>query len=244
MERSIVLFNMNFVILHGWGSCAERWQKVKELLEAGGYKVFLPDLPGFGKEPAPLIPWSIDDYVEWAKSFCEKNNLSRVFLLGHSFGGAIAAKFSIKYPIYVEKLVLIDSAGIRKKRLKKEIQKKVAHFLNIFSFLPFYELIRKIAYRTLFRYSDYLLTDGVMKKTYLKVLENDISGVFSSVSVPTMLIWGEKDKITPLKHAYFIKEKIPGAKLEIIPNVKHNPHKEAPEVLVQKILEFLNSTTD
>ena len=59
------------------------------------------------------------------------------------------------------------------------------------------------------------------------------------ISIPTVLIWGEKDGITPLAHAYFMKEKIPGAKLEIIPNVKHNPHREAPETLVEKIKEFI-----
>lgn len=232
---------MNILILHGWGwpISSPQWLRVKEFLEKAGYVVFLPDLPGFGQEPPPPEPWGIDDYVEWVKKFCEKNNLSRIFLLGHSFGGAIATKFSIKYPKCVEKLILIDSAGIRKKRLKKEIQKAVAHFLNKFSFLPLYGLLRKIAYKTLFRTSDYLLTEGVMKKTYLKALEDDISNVFPRVSVPTTLIWGEKDNTTPLKHAYFIKENIPGAKLEIIPNVKHNPHKEAPEILVQKIVEFI-----
>ena len=229
------------LILHGWGwpISSPQWARVKELLETAGYEVFLPDLPGFGQTPSPKEPWAIDDYVEWVKNFCEKNNLSQIFLLGHSFGGSVAVKFSIQYPEKIRKLILVDSAGIRRKRLKKEIQKKVAHFLNRFSFLPFYSFIRKIAYRTLFRHSDYLLTEGVMKETYLKVLEEDMSDIFSQISVPTALIWGEKDGITPLAHAYFMKEKIPGAQLHIIPNVKHNPHREAPEILVEKIVEFV-----
>ena len=229
------------LILHGWGwpISSPQWAMVKGLLEKAGYAVFLPDLPGFGQTPSPKEPWTVDDYVEWVRNFCESNNLSRFFLLGHSFGGSVAVKFSIQYPEKVRKLILVDSAGIRRKRLKKEIQKKVAHFLNRFSFLPFYGLIRKIAYRTLFRRSDYLLTEGVMKETYLKVLGEDISDIFSRISVPTLLIWGEKDGITPLEHAYFMKEKIPGAKLEIIPNVTHNPHREAPELLVEKIIQYI-----
>ena len=229
------------IILHGWGwpISSSQWIRVKELLENGGYTIFVPDLPGFGKTPPPSKPWMINDYVEWVKDFCDKHNLSQVFLLGHSFGGSVAVKFSTRYPRRVVKLVLIDSAGIRKKRLKKEIQKKVAHFLNNFSFLPFYSFVRKIAYRTLFRHSDYLLTEGVIKQTYLNVIGEDISNIFSNISVPTLLIWGKKDNITPLNHAYFIKEKIPGAKLEIIPDVKHNPHREAPEILAKKILNFI-----
>lgn len=229
------------LILHGWGwpISSPQWARVRGLLEEAGYTVFLPDLPGFGQTPSPKESWAIDDYVEWVKNFCEENNFSQVFLLGHSFGGSIATKFTIRYPQRVRKLLLVDSAGIRRKRLKKEIQKTVAHFLNQFSFLPFYGLMKKIAYRTLFRHSDYLLTEGVMKETYLKVLGENMSDIFSQISVPTVLIWGEKDGITPLAHAYFMKEAIPGAELKIIPNVRHNPHREAPETLVEKIKEFI-----
>ena len=227
------------LILHGWGSCAKNWDRVKELLENQGCKVFVPDLPGFGETPPPPKPWSVDDYTDWVKDFCEKNNLSQIFLLGHSFGGSVAVKFSIKYPKRIKKLILVDSAGIRRKRLKKEIQKKVAHFLNNFSFLPFYGFVRKIAYKILFRHSDYLLTEGVMKETYLNVTKEDISNIFSNISVPTLLIWGKKDNITPLRHAHFMKEKISGVELEIIPNVKHNPHREAPEILSEKVLNFI-----
>ena len=201
----------------------------------------MPDLPGFGENQIIQRPWTINDYVEWAHGILQKNNLSRIILAGHSFGGSIAAKFSSKYPAMVEKLILIDSAGIRKRRLKKEIQKAVAHLLNKFSFLPFYGFFRKVAYRTLFRTSDYLLTEGVMKETYLKVIGEDISDIFSKVSVPTMLVWGKNDGITPLRHAYFINKSISGSKLEIISGVGHNPHREAPETLVEKIVDFIKS---
>ena len=71
------------LILHGWGwpISSPQWARVKELLETAGYEVFLPDLPGFGQTPSPKEPWAIDDYVEWVKNFCEKNNLSQIFLL-------------------------------------------------------------------------------------------------------------------------------------------------------------------
>ena len=231
----------DILILHGWGwpASAKQWTRVKESLGNQGYRVLLPDLPGFGSEPEPQKPWTVDDYVEWVRNFCEKNNLSQFFLLGHSFGGSVATKFTVKYPDKVKKLILVDSAGIRKKRLKKEIQKTVAHFLNKFSFLPFYQQIRRLAYKTLFKRSDYFLTEGIMRATYLNVINDDISESFSKVSISTMLIWGKNDKITPLWHAYFIKDKIAGAGLRIIPKVKHNPHFESPELLVEKIIEFL-----
>jgi len=208
-------------------------------LERSGYCVLVPDLPGFGNALKLSKPWTIDDYVAWVNNFCERNNLSQVFLVGHSFGGSIATKFAVKYSQKIKKLILVDSAGIRKKRFKKEVQKAVAHFLNNFSFLPFYGLVRKIAYRFLFRYSDYLLTEGVMKETYLKVIGEDISDVFSHVAVSTLLVWGGKDDITPLRHAQFINKSIQQSQLEIIPGVRHNPHKEAPDILVKKVLDFI-----
>lgn len=231
------------LILHGWGwpASVPQWSRVKQSLEKSGYNVLVPDLPGFGSSLRPSHPWTIDDYAAWVNDFCEKQGLSQVFLAGHSFGGSVATKFSIKYPEKVKKLILIDSAGIRRKRFKKELQKAVAHFLNKFSFLPLYGFMRKAAYRILFRQTDYLLTEGVMKQTYLQVLGEDISGIFSQITVPTLLVWGEKDGITPLRHADFIKKQITGAKLEIIPNVRHNPYKEAPEILVEKILSFIKS---
>lgn len=249
-ERSVILntLEVNYkivgqgpaiLILHGWGRGSDSYTEVMEGIAKEGYQVVVPDLPGFGKSLPPSFVWGVDEYVEFVKNFADALALQKFVLLGHSFGGSVATKFTIKYPEQVRKLLLVDSAAIRRKRLKKEIQKAVVHFLHQFSFLPFYGFIRKIAYRTLFRSSDYSLMEGVMKETYLKVIGENISHMFSQISVPTLLVWGEKDGITPLAHAYFMKENIPGATLEIIPNVRHNPHREAPETLVKKILEFI-----
>ena len=227
---------MTIIILHGWGSGAKNWARVKEFLEKKGCQVFLPDLPGFGETPPPPKAWSLDDYVEWVRDFSEKNNLSEFFLLGHSFGGGIAIKFALKYPEKIKKLFLVSSAAIRKKTIKKEILKKIASFFKRFSFLPGYNYLRKVLYKIFFRKSDYLLTEGVMKETYLKVISEDLSDILSNISVPTVIIWGKKDDIFPVKDAYFINQKIKNSVLEILPNIKHNPQTEAPEILAEKII--------
>ena len=225
------------LILHGWGSCAKNWNPVKELLKEQGYKIFIPDLPGFGENSPPPQVWSIDDYVEWVKNYCEKNNLSLFFLLGHSFGGSVAVKFAIKYPEKIQKLFLVNCAGIRKKSLKKEIIKKIANFFKKFDFLPFFDFFRKVFYR--FIKSDCLYTKGIMREIYLKILKEDISNDFSKISVPTVLIWGKKDNLTPLKDAHYIKGQISGVKLEILPGIYHNPHRENPKALICIILNYL-----
>ena len=229
------------LILHGWGSRAENWSQVKELLEREGYKVFAPDLPGFGKNPPLSRPWAIDDYVEWLNDFCEKNNLSQFFLLGHSFGGAISLKFSLKCPEKVKKMFLVASSGIRRKNLKKKIFKKIANFSKFFSFFPFYPLFRKIFYKIIIKKSDYPYTEGIMKETYLKVINEDLSFLFSQVSVPTIIIWGEKDDVLPVENAYFMNQKIKNSNLIIIAGANHDLERKVPEILTEKIKEFLKS---
>lgn len=224
------------LILHGWGSCAKNWSQVKELLESRGYQVFVPDLPGFGENPPPNRPWSIDDYVEWVRSFCQKNNLSKFFLVGHSFGGAISLKYALKFPGEIKKLILVDAAIIR---VRREFIESLAKTLKVFAFLPFYPLVRKAFYKFIVGKSDYPDTMGATRETYLKTIREDISVHLGLVSVPTVLIWGDKDDTTPFKDAFTIRDKIPGAILEAIPGVEHCPHREAPEILVEKIIKFI-----
>lgn len=231
----------SILILHGWGSCAKNWQRVKEGLEQRGCKVFLPDLPGFGENPPLSQAWSIDDYVEWVNDFCEKQNLSQFFLLGHSFGGSVATKFALKFSQEIKKLILVDPALLRVKDIKKQIIAKISKILKVFSFLPFYSLMRRAFYKFIVK-SDYLDIEGPMRETretYLKVIKEDLSNRLADISVPTVIIWGKKDKVTPLKDAYFIKEKITGAELKILPDVYHNPQTENPELLAEIVLENL-----
>ncbi len=229
----------NLLILHGWGSGSKNWQRVKELLERSGHRVFVPDLPGFGENLSLSHAWSVDDYVEWVKDYCGKNNLSQFFLVGHSFGGCVATKFSLDFPKEIKRLILVDPALIRVKDFRKAVLEKIAKTLKVFSFLPFYSLIRRAFYKFIVK-SDYLDTEGPMRETretYLRIIKEDLSHRLSDISVSTVLIWGEKDKVTLLKDAYFIRDKIAEIKLEILPNIGHNPQTENPELLAETILK-------
>lgn len=226
------------LILHGWGSSAKNWSEVKDMLEKEGVKVFLPDLPGFGQSPPLQKAWSVEDYVNWVKNYCKENNLPRFFLMGHSFGGAIAVKYSLLFPGDVKKLLLVAPAVIRVNDLKKELMAKMAKAFNRFPFLPFRAEIRRAFYRYFVK-SDYPGLEGPMRETYLRAVKQDFSNRLPNVSVPTVFIWGDKDNITPFKYARFAKEKIPGADLKVLQGVGHIPRKEAPELFVKTILESL-----
>ena len=227
------------LILHGWGSCAKRWQKVKEILTKQSLKVVVPDLPGFGDNPSPSKPWSVDDYVEWVKKFSSGIN-KPFFLLGHSFGGRIAIKFAAKYPEKIQGLILCGVPAIKDKlNIKYITVRALSKFSSKFSFLPFYQFFRKIFYQYILGKTDYLKTQGIMKETYKKVITEDSLPYLSQIKTKTLIIWGEKDDYVSVKLAPLIKDKILNSGLEILRNIGHSPHIEAPEKLCKIILDFL-----
>src|SRR3989344_9634166 len=229
-----------FLMLHGWGSNSDRWEKVAEML-AQKYLVIVPDLPGFGKSQEPLESWSIDNYVDWLSEFISTlpELHQNFYLAGHSFGGALATKFTIRYNQQVKKLLLISSACIRARTLIRKIWYRIAKMMKIFSILPGYTTLRKSVYKFVLRKSDYPHVSGVMKETYLRVISDDLSHKINFLKVPTIIIWGDKDESTPITEGEFIHHRIQHSTLVIINGADHSPHVKMPETLAQKILENL-----
>ena len=226
------------LVLHGWQSSKEKWAKVKKEIEKQGIKVIAPDLPGFKKELDK--PWDLDNYLEWLEMFVEKNSLklnNGFYLLGHSFGGRIALKFARKYPEALKGLILVSPAGTRKKI--NPMIKIFASIAGFFSFMPGYELLRKIFYFKILRKGDYFKASGNLKETFKKVVSEDLSYIFEYISTPTLLIWGEKDDYTPIEQGYLMNKKISNSKMEILKGLSHTPYLENPELLAEKIIGFI-----
>jgi len=221
------------LILHGWGSRSDNWQKVGELLSARGIKVIIPDLPGFGASNNPKTAWSIDDYCDFIEEFIKILNLEKFSLLGHSFGGSLSIKCSLRFPEKIEKLFLVSAACFRRNGFKKRALFIIAKIFKVFSFVPF---LRKAFYKFIVRKSDYPYTQGIMKDIYLKIIKTDLSDILEKVKIPTVIIWGEKDKITPLRQGKIINQRIKNSQLRIISKVGHDLNLKNPEELVKEIL--------
>ena len=116
------------VILHGWTYSLDKWSKFTDLLEKDGFEVYLPKIPGLTQDSNES--WNLYKYTNWLNKLLEKYQ-DKVILLGHSNGGRIAINFAVKYPCKLEKLILIDSAGIFHNelpiRLKRIVFKNVAN---------------------------------------------------------------------------------------------------------------------
>lgn len=234
--------NDNIVILHGWGASSKSWIQVKQLLERKGYKVLVFDLPGFGNAGLPPQPFSVGDYVDWVKK--EVKNFGPFFLLGHSFGGRVSIKFAAKYPGKLKGLILVSSAGIKHKPLFLlgfilKIFKRFKFISNLPILKNIFYFFRQIFYKYILRKTDYLNVSGVMKGTFKKAVEEDLSPYLPKIKVPTLIIWGEKDKITPLKDAYLMKKEIRNSKLEIIKNAGHAPHLYNPDEVAEMAAKFI-----
>jgi pimeloyl-ACP methyl ester carboxylesterase len=228
-----------FLILHGWGSNSSRWQKIAEIISRDNIKAVIPDLPGFGESQKPEKAWGLDNYVDFIEEFADALGLDHFYLSGHSFGGAVAAKFAIKTPHKIKKLFLIDAACIRKKTSKKFILAFIAKIFKVFSFFPFYAYLRNAVYRII--KSDYPTASGVLKEIYLKIISEDLSQKLSLILIPTIIIWGAKDSITPLEQAHFINKEIKGSKLTVIPDAGHDLNIKKPEDVAKSIILHLTS---
>jgi pimeloyl-ACP methyl ester carboxylesterase len=225
--------------LHGWGSNSDRWALVAEKIAEKGYRVYVPDLPGFGKSDPLTIPWNTNKYIDFLERFVKELNLGEFYLLGHSFGGALASKMAVKHVQDVKKLFLVSAACVRKKTATKSFSALIAKFFKLFYFIPYYAFFRKAVYKFIIRKSDYVYVEGIMKETYLNIVGEDLSFHLAFIKVPTIIIWGDKDDLTPIQEGYFIEKQIKKSKIIIIPGAGHDLNRKQPEILAEKVIENL-----
>ncbi len=224
----------NLIIIPGWKEKSESFLEVKESLE-DLFNVILIDLPGF-KEPLNR-PYTFDDYLNFLEN--ELAGLNNFYLLGHSFGGALAVLYSLRHKDKVKKLILYNSAIIREKTLKTLIIYYLAKILKpLEKIFPkkLVNFLKKIYYRFVVKSYDYFLADENLKKTFANI-NKDLSEEVKKLEVKTYIIWGQGDKITPLKYGYLLKKLIPNSEILVVDG-GHSFHKEKPKVLANILKEI------
>lgn len=233
----------DIIILHGWNLSGKRFAPLAEALIKRGFRVFAPDLPGFGDEPPPQRPWHVVDYAEFVQRYIRRHHIVRPIVIGHSFGGRVALKLTQLYPEVVPLLVLTGAPGFspvpKKRLLFFLLLSKIGGF--IFS-LPPLSLFADWARRWLYYIAgarEFIRAEGPMRETFKHVVQDDLSSAMESVSVPCLLLWGEYDVIVPPAIARRMQEVIPRAELKLIPEADHGVPFKNPDVFVPYVSAFI-----
>lgn len=207
-------------ILHGWAYDTERWLPFIEQLQQKDIEVVFLKIPGL---TAPLDEvWNLDNYVEWLKKIVDREK-GKVILLGHSNGGRISLAFSLRYPEKVSQLFLLDSAGIYHNEVSLRIKRIVFGTLaKIGKNLKDVKAIRSIFYKFV-KEHDYEKANPLLRQTMKNLINEDLSPTLHRITIPTTIIWGEFDKITPLKDGKFMHKEIKNSTVHVVKNARHSP---------------------
>lgn len=212
------------IILHGWGANINTILPIASILK-DRFKVHAIDLPGFGESLEPEKPIDSYEYADIVKSYMDRMKIEKAILIGHSFGGKLSIILGHKYPNLVEKIILVNSAGLIPKRGPKYYIKvynfKVMRFVykSIFLWLKDEDRVERFYKR--FGSTDYKDSSGVMRKILVIVVNENLLPLLAGIKAPTLLIWGDEDTATPLYMGKIMEKEIKNSGLVILEGTGH-----------------------
>jgi pimeloyl-ACP methyl ester carboxylesterase len=209
------------LLLHGWGGSIESFAPVYEEL-VKSYTVYAIDFPGFGQSSLPPAPWGVANYAALTLQVMDRLKLDQPHLICHSFGGRVAIMLAAHHPDRIGKLVLVNCAGVRRRRSLKARLKWLISRLG--KWLGRYggsvgTKMRDAIYRRI-ESQDYA-NAGSLRPTLVKVVNEDLTPLLPRIKSPTLLVWGEDDRDVPLSAAKVMVRRIPGAQLVVFENAGH-----------------------
>jgi len=253
------------LLLHGIAGSSQTWEPAMEFLQHG-YTVLAPDLLGHGRSAKPLGDYSLGNYAASMRDFLAVLGVERATVVGQSFGGGVAMQFAYQFPDRCERLVLVDAGGLGREvswMLRLVTLPAAEYVLPVVFSAPVRSVgnsvfgilqdrgIRHARATEMWR-SFVSLTEPSSRQAFIRTMRAVIDPGGQSVSamdrlylaanMPTLIIWGERDRVIPLIHAYEAHEALPNSRLEIMDGVGHYPHVEEPYRFVQILRDFLGTT--
>lgn len=252
------------VLVHGVGSLGSRiWDRTIPLL-AKHYHVIAIDMPGFGRSEKGNALYSPERLAAFVRWVITRFGRGRVALVGHSLGGAVSLYVAARYPELVDRLILVDVAGILHRlalteflaslrpgsKWGKQITDVFEHPLGLIQGV-FGQTLLTIEGRRMPRTLDALLHSAAFRRAALESDANRIAGLalllteytelFSQVTADTTILWGKRDIVAPPRTGRLLAYRIPGAGLRLIPQAGHSPMLETPGVFHQLLSEALKT---
>lgn len=257
------------LLLHGIAGSSQTWRSLIGPLSRN-YRVVAPDLLGHGNSTKPRSDYSLGALSVLVRDILDQLGVTRATIVGHSLGGGIAMQFVYQHPDYVKRLVLIASGGLGP---DVGLLLRAATLPGAELVLPViaarrllapgdraWAWLRKMGVQAprgeqmWGHYSS--LSDGPTRRAFLRTLRSVVDHRGQAVSAlnrlnartdfPVMTIWGDRDTIIPVTHAYAAREIRPDVRLEVLTGVGHFPHAERPLEVSALIEDFIGtgSTTD
>jgi pimeloyl-ACP methyl ester carboxylesterase len=244
------------VLVHGLNGQARRdWGgQIPEL--AKHYHVLTFDLPGFGDSGKEADSYSPERYARFIRFVTQRYTRRPFHLVGHSMGGAIVLRYSGAYPQDVKRLVLVDVAGVlHRMAYARQLASawlednagndgRAGGFFDrmVYKFITKVEGISGIGNDYMARKmleEEFIDPDPAMIAAYTLANE-DLGDALRQITMPTLMIWGERDRVAPLRTARALQARLPQARLVILPTLGHSPMREAADIFNAKLLPFLN----
>ena len=248
--------DITLVLLHGFGGNKDTWNWVVPAWN-DKYHIIVIDMPGHGDSVSKkTLSYTMTDQAERLNQFLEAKKIKTFYLFGHSMGGAIAVHYALNHREKVNALILIDSMGMVQTKSDgvKLVEKSDKN--------PLYDVCTKERIETLLNYSMYkppyipdiiksaLLEEKCARRDLEKVMYEDmytdvnLSAVAKNISIPTLILWGEKDRMTHVDDASLFHKNIKGSKLVILKEVGHVPILEEPEQTADEVDTFIRQISN
>jgi pimeloyl-ACP methyl ester carboxylesterase len=227
--------------LHGWGDNLDTFTKSTQ---SGfeDYRLISVDLPGFGKTDTPEKDYNLLLYAEFVNKFLKKVNEEKIYaVIGHSNGGAISIKAVANNLLNPKKMVLLASSGIRSEsRSRNKFLRIIAKIAKLFTKLLPKKIREKIRRKVYKKIGSDLFVAEKMQGTFKNIVSEDLLEESRKINIPTLLVYGSEDGMTPLKYGEKYNESIRNSKLEVIVGARHMLHHTHEKETRDIILEFLN----
>ena len=217
------------LFLHGWGGNADSFAPIYQYFarsynEQGElYQVLAPSLPC----PPTKSVYTLEDYADDVDRFLQDHKVARCIVVAHSFGARLVAVLNARHPKLFTKIVITGGAGLKVRRLSMWFK------------IHWYKLCRRFGVQVTGGSADYRQLDDNGKRTFKNIVNRDLSAEFKQITVPTLLIWGSRDRATPVNLCRRLKRLIPNAQTIIYPRVGHFAYLDCSARFINDVRQFL-----
>jgi pimeloyl-ACP methyl ester carboxylesterase len=255
------------VLIHGITGSSRTWEDVMGPL-AAGHTVIAPDLLGHGESAKPRGDYSLGAYASGVRDLLVALGVDRATVVGHSLGGGVAMQFAYQFPERVERLALVSSGGLGEEvhlLLRAATLPAAEYVLPLLCAEPLRNAgasVARLLGRAGLRPNRDLeemargfasLGDMEARQAFVHTVRGimDISGqrvsardrLYLAAAVPTLLVWGARDRMIPVAHGREAHDAMPGSRCIVYEDAGHFPHCDHPWRFAGDLLDFVEATT-